>query len=93
MLCKDIHVYALSTEARSTLFKPTILDKSPWDSDSITAILCLSQVMSKKAVLSFYKSIFPPLPIQYNVARSKELCLDGFITVLGVGVGGRDVQC
>ena len=46
-----------------------------------------------KAVLSFYKSIFPPLPIQYNAARSKELCLDGFITVLGVGVGGRDVQC
>ena len=34
-----------------------------------------------------------PLPTQYNVERSKELCLDGFNTVCGVGGGGRDVQC
>ena len=27
---------------------PTILDKSPWDSKSITAILCVSQVILKK---------------------------------------------
>ena len=32
-----------------------------------------------------------PLPTQYNVERSKELCLDGFNTVRGVGGGGRDV--
>ena len=29
-----------------------------------------------------------PLPTQYNVERSKELCLDGFNTVRGVGGGG-----
>ena len=34
-----------------------------------------------------------PLPTQYNVERSKELCLDGFNTVCGVGEAGRDVQC
>ena len=34
-----------------------------------------------------------PLPTQYNVERSKELCLDGFNTVCGVGGGGKDVQC
>ena len=28
-----------------------------------------------------------PLPTQYNVERSKELCLDGFNTVCGVGEG------
>ena len=27
---------------------PTVLDKSPWDSKSITAILCVSQVILKK---------------------------------------------
>ena len=27
---------------------PTILDKSPWDSKSITAIQCVSQVILKK---------------------------------------------
>ena len=34
-----------------------------------------------------------PLLTQYNVERSKELCLDGFNTVCGVGGVGRDVQC
>ena len=34
-----------------------------------------------------------PLPTQYNVERSKELCLDGFNTVCGVGGVGKDVQC
>ena len=34
-----------------------------------------------------------PLPTQYNVERSKELCFDGFNTLRGVGVGGRNVQC
>ena len=34
-----------------------------------------------------------PLPTQYNVERSKELCLDGVNTVCGVGGGGRGVQC
>ena len=34
-----------------------------------------------------------PFPTQCNVERSKELCLDGFNTIRGVGVGGREVQC
>ena len=32
-----------------------------------------------------------PLPTQYNVERSKELCFDGFNTLRGVGREGRDV--
>ena len=32
-----------------------------------------------------------PLPTQYNVERSKELCLDSFNTVRRVEGGGRDV--
>ena len=35
------------------------------DSQSVTSILCVSQVMSQKAVLSFYKSMSPP-PYQPN---------------------------
>ena len=34
-----------------------------------------------------------PFPTRHNVERSKELCLDGFNTVRGVGGGGRHVQC
>ena len=64
------------------------MDKSPWDSQNTTSILCVSQVLSQKAVQSFYKSMSPsPFPTQYNVERSKELCLDGFNTVCGVGEG------
>ena len=48
-------------------------------------------VKSSAVVLQIY--VPSPLPTQYNVERSKELCLDGFNTVRGVGVGGRDVQC
>ena len=64
-------------------FKPTIMDKSPWDSQNVTSILCVSQVLSQKAVLSFYKSMSPP-PSPPN---TMELCLDGFNTVCGVGEG------
>jgi len=31
----------------------TIMDKSPWDSQNVTSILCVSQVLSQKAGLSF----------------------------------------
>ena len=34
-----------------------------------------------------------PFPTQYNVERSKELCLHGFNTIDGVGAEGRDLQC
>ena len=48
-------------------------------------------VKSSAVVLQIHFS--SPLPTQYNVERSKELCLDGFNTVCGVGGGGRDVEC
>ena len=51
---------------------PTILNKSPWDSKSITAILCVSQViLKKKTVLSIILKIHNPslFPTQYNVER------------------------
>ena len=71
----------------------TIMDKSPWDSQNVTSILCVSQVLSQKNSAIFLQIHVPsPLPTQYNVERSKELCLDGFNTVCGVGGGGRDVQ-
>ena len=63
--------------SKSFTEKATIMDKSSWDSHSVTSILCVSQVMSQKAVLSFYKSMSPP-PSPPNVERSKELCLGGF---------------
>ena len=70
------------------------MEKSPWDSQNVTSVLCVSSSMSQKAVLSFYKSMSPPLlPTKYNVERSKELSLYGFNTVRGVGGGGKDVQC
>ena len=76
---------------------PTILDKSPWDSKSITAILCVSQViLKKKTVLSIILKIHNSslFPTQYNVERSKKKknCLDGFNTVRGVGGEDGDVQ-
>ena len=64
------------------------------DSQSVTSILCVSQVMSQKVVAVILQiHVLSPLPTQYNVERSKELCFDGFNTLRGVGVGGRNVQC
>ena len=72
----------------------TIMDKSPWDSQNVTSILCVSQVLSQKNSAIFLQIHVPsPLPTQYNVERSKELCLDGFNAVCGVRRGGWDVQC
>ena len=72
------------------------MDKSPWDSQNVTSILYVSQVLSQKRKSSavFLQIHVPsPLPTQYNVERSKELSLDGFNTVCGLGGGGRNVQC
>ena len=64
----------------------TIVDESLWDSQNPTSVAKSSAV---------FLQIHVPFPLytQYNVERSKELCLDGFNTVCGVGGGGRDVQC
>ena len=69
----------------------TILDKGPWDSENITAILqcrCItSNVVTSSAIILqiHYPS---PFPTQYNVERSKKLYLDGFNIVRGSGGGG-----
>ena len=47
--------------------------------------------VAKSSAVSLQIHAPSPLPTQYNV--EKELCLDGFNTVRGVGGGGRDVQC
>ena len=72
------------------------MDKSPWDSQNITSILCVSLVsyVAKSSAVFLQIHVPSPLPTQYNVERSKELYLDGFNTVRGVAGGGaRDVQC
>ena len=66
------------------------MDKSPWDSQNVTSILCVSLVsyVAKSSAVFLQIHVFSPLLTQYNVERSKELCLDGFNTVCGVGGGG-----
>ena len=72
----------------------TILDKSPWDSENITAILqcrCITSnvVTSSAIILQIHNP--SPFPTQYNVERSKKLYLDGFNIVRGSGgEGGRN---
>ena len=56
----------------------TIVDESLWDSQNPTSVAKSSAVFLQIHVPS-------PLYTQYNVERSKELCLDGFNTVCGVG--------
>ena len=63
------------------------------DSQSVTSILCVSQVMSQKAVLSFYKSMSPPPSQPNTMLKDQRNCA---LTVsthsVGLGGGGRDVQ-
>ena len=65
------------------------MDKSPWDSQNVTSILCASLVsyVAKSSAVFLQIHVPSPLLTQYNVERSKELCLDGFNTVCGVGGG------
>ena len=63
---------------------PTVLDKSPWDSKSITAILCVSQVIFKKTVLSIILKMHNPssppstmLKDQKNLPRRFQRCTWG----------------
>ena len=62
------------------------MDKSPWDSQNVTSILCVSQVLSQKAVLSFYKSM-SLLPSPPNtMLKDQRNCLLT-ISTLSVGLG------
>ena len=66
--------------------KTTIMDKSPWDSESVTSILCVSQVMSQKAVQSFYKSM-SPLPSPSNTMLKDQRNCALTVSTLSVGWG------
>ena len=69
----------------SKIFKiQTIMDKSPWDSQSATSILCVSQVLSQKAVLSFYKSMSPPPSPPNTMLKDQRNCA---LTVSTLSVG------
>ena len=71
----------------SKIFKiQTIMVKSPWDSQNVTSILCESQVLSQKAVPSFYKSMCsPPFPLNTMLRDQRNRAL----TVSTLSVGRR----
>ena len=62
----------------------TIMDKSPMDSQNVTSILCVSQVMSQKAVLSFYKYISPSPSPPNTMLKDQMNCA---LTVSALSVG------
>ena len=59
------------------------MDKSPWDSESVTSILCVSQVMSQKALQSFYKSMSPSPSPPNTMLKDQRNCA---LTVLTLSV-------
>ena len=69
------------------------MDKSPWDSQNVTSAMRFTSSVAKSSAVFLQIHAPSPLPTQYNVERSKELSLDGFNTVCGVGGVGKDVQC
>ena len=67
------------------------MDKSPWDSQNVTSILCVSQVLSQKAVLSFYKSMSPPPSPPNTMLKDQRNCA---LTVSTLSVGwGEGNNC
>ena len=62
----------------------TIMDKSPWESQNVTSILCVSQVLSQKAVLSFHKSMSPPPSPPNTMFKDQRNCA---LTVSTLPVG------
>ena len=60
------------------------MDKSPWDSQNATSILCVSQVLSQKVVLSFYKSMSPPPSPPNTMLKDQRNCA---LTVSTLSVG------
>ena len=69
----------------------TIMDKSPWDSQNVTSILCVSQVLSQKAVLSFYKSMSPPPSPPNTMLKDQRNCALTVSTLSGGRGQGRTV--
>ena len=74
-----------AAETVSYLFlATTIMDKSPWDNQNVTSILCVSQVLLQKAVLSFYKSMSPPPSPPNTMLKDQR---NGALTVSTLSVG------
>ena len=69
------------------------MDKSPWDRQNVTSILGVSQVLSQKAVLSFYKSMSPPPSPPNTMLKDQRNCASTVSTrSVGWGEGvGRTV--
>ena len=60
------------------------MDKSPWDSQNATSIQGVSQVLSQKAVLSFYKSMSSPPSPPNTMLKDQRFCA---LTVSTLSVG------
>ena len=64
------------------------MDRSLWDSQNVTSILCVSQVLSPKTVLSFYKSMSPPPSSPNTMLKDQRNCaFDGSTLSVGWGEG------
>ena len=90
---KTMHLPRLKEMQTSKL--TTIMDKSPWDSQNVTSILCVSQVLSQKAVLSFYKSMSPPPSPPNTMLKDQRNCALTVSTLSvgwGEGVGTKSVS-
>ena len=75
----------LEGTARLSVFL-TIMDKSPWDSHNVASILCVSQLLSQKAVVSFYKCMSPsPSPPNTMLKDQRNCALT--VSTLSVGWG------
>ena len=70
------------------------MDKSPWDSQNVTSILCVSLVSYvAKAVLSSYKSMSSPPSLPNTMLKDQRNCALTVSTLsVGWGEEGRDVQ-
>ena len=64
----------------------TIMDKSPWDSHNVASILCVSQLLSQKAVVSFYKCMSPPPSPPNTMLKDQRNCA-WTVSTLSVGWG------
>ena len=93
-LAVQILTYDLHICDRSNLFLGFFLtynhgQKSLGQSERNFKSMHFTSSVAKSSAVFLQIHVPSPLPTQYNVERSKELCLDGFNTVCGVGGGGQ----
>ena len=93
-LAVQILTYDLHICDRSNLFLGFFLtynhgQKSLEQSEHNFKSMHFTSSVAKSSAVFLQIHVPSPLPTQYNVERSKELCLDGFNTVCGVGEGNN----